>query len=524
MDVTTALSDTLAVFQGQALWMLILGFAIALVLAFAIGANDTANSFGTSVGSKVLSLYQAYILASIFETLGAILIGYKVTDTMRKGVIDLGVYDNSEKELMLGQISVLAACGIWLLLATLLKLPVSTTHSIVGATIGYSLLLRGTEGIRWATVARIASSWFISPVMSGIASISLFLIIDWSVLRKARPLEAGLAILPVFYFICIAFNVFAILFDGSEFLGFNNLSMWTCIAISGVVGLLVAIFVMVYGAPRLKKWILSKTVETVECVEISGPGSSRELKLMETLDTKPSSRGLIEYMQVPTNEENGGIIVGDASVTGRTEGKNSVTRVSFANSDGKRVEAPVRVPFIRRIFSRRKEHPQAARVFSFLQVLTACFGGFAHGGNDVSNAIAPLVSLYLIYKENSVLQTGQTPLWLLLYGAFGMCLGLWILGHRVIYTVGEGLTKITPASGFTIELGSAITVLIASKFGLPISSTHCKVGSVVAVGLVQSDEPVQWHTFGNIFLSWIVTLPVAGLLSAGIMFLLRLFL
>jgi phosphate/sulfate permease len=208
--------ENLAVFQSEVSWAIYAGFAIAFILAFAIGANDTANSFGTSVGSKVVTLYQAYALASVFETLGAALLGYQVADTLRKGVIDLSLYENAEKELMLGQIAVLAGCGAWLLIATFFKLPVSTTHSIVGSTLGYTLLCRGTAGIRWSKVINIFLSWFISPVFAGLISTVFFLFIDHTILRRNRPLKWGLYLLPAFYFLCTSFNVFAITFEGSS--------------------------------------------------------------------------------------------------------------------------------------------------------------------------------------------------------------------------------------------------------------------------------------------------------------------
>uniref|UniRef100_A0A1I8ATL3 Phosphate transporter n=1 Tax=Steinernema glaseri TaxID=37863 RepID=A0A1I8ATL3_9BILA len=493
----------LVVFQDEYLWTIILGFAIAFVLAFAIGANDTANSFGTSVGSKVVTLQQAYILASIFESLGAALLGYKVTDTMRKGVIDLSVYENNEKELMLGQISVLAGCGAWLLIATFLKLPVSTTHSIVGATLGYSLLLHGTNGIRWSKITKIFASWFVSPVLSGIVSIIFFLIIDHCVLRRNRPLNCGLVLLPILYFACVAVNIFAIVYEGSEYLGFDKWPLWSVLVLSIGLGLVVAVIVQVFVAPRLKKSILGAASHELDNVHANG------VHLDRSNGHSQSTKALLKY-------ENGK----EASPTSSTTGVPVQNGPTHGHAHGSSTVAPANslVSFFR---SSKPEDPQASKLFSFLQVLTACFGGFAHGGNDVSNAIAPLVSLYAIYQEGSVEQTGQTPVYLLLFGAAGMCVGLWLLGHRVIYTVGENLTKITPPSGFAIEFGAAVTVLFASKLGLPISSTQCKVGSVVAVGLVQASHAVQWTTFRNISLSWIVTLPVAGVLSAGVMFLLK---
>lgn len=480
-------------FQEVMLWAVVVGALIAFILAFAIGANDTANSFGTSVGSGVLSLYQAYFLASVFETAGALLLGHKVTDTMRKGVVDLSVYqssENGEKELMLAQLAILSGCGAWMLLATFFKLPVSTTHSIVGATIGYSFVLRGFEGIRWEKVWRIFLSWFISPILSGFVSIIFFVCIDHLVLRRDRPLNCGLRLLPVLYFVSIGFNVFAIVYEGSEFLHFNKLSLPVVTGISLGTGLCVAIIVYFVFVPWLRKTITSSSEATT--------ANPVELNSVST----ESSRALLEYDKSV------------ASINGQKNGTHSKTS-NGVHALNTVAPASSVSSFFR---SSKPEDPQASRLFSFLQIMTACFGGFAHGGNDVSNAIAPLVSLFAIYNEASVNQKSETPWWILAYGGAGMCVGLWMLGHRVIYTVGENLTKITPPSGFAIEFGAAVTVLVASKFGLPISSTQCKVGSVVAVGLIQASHSVKWHTFRNICLSWIVTLPVTGVLSAALMF------
>ncbi|KAE9555035.1 hypothetical protein FO519_001781 [Halicephalobus sp. NKZ332] len=486
----------LAAFQGDVFWTVILGFVIAFILAFAIGANDTANSFGTSVGSKVLTLHSAYILASIFESLGAALLGYKVTDTMRKGVIDLSVYNDSAKELMLGQISVLTGCGSWLLIATFFKLPVSTTHSIVGATLGYSLLLRGTEGIRWTKITNIFASWILSPLLSGVVSIIFYIFISHAVLRRQHPLRCGLILLPVLYFICISVNIFAIVYDGSSYLGFDKWSFLQVLLCSAGIGLFVGLAVHLFASQRIKRWIISTTpLDESTAVPIVVSDGHTGVPQPINGNHSESTRALL-------NDKHFSHSPSPPILSKGLEKKENVPKsfISwFLHHDS-------------------VEDKRASKLFDFLQILTACFAGFAHGGNDVSNAIAPLVSLYSIYNEGTVNQSGQTPVYLLIFGAAGMCVGLWILGHRVIYTVGENLTKITPPSGFAIEFGAAVTVLGASKLGLPISSTQCKIGSVVAVGLIQAgNSAVQWHTFRNIALSWIVTLPVAGILSAIVM-------
>uniref|UniRef100_A0A914HHD8 Phosphate transporter n=1 Tax=Globodera rostochiensis TaxID=31243 RepID=A0A914HHD8_GLORO len=504
----------LAVFQLDIFWAIIVGFLIAFVLAFAIGANDTANSFGTSVGSRVLTLQQAYLLASIFETLGAALLGYQVTDTMRKGVMDLSIYEGREKELMLGQIAVLTGCGAWLLIATFFKMPVSTTHSIVGATIGYSMLLHGTDGIRWAKVTKIFASWFVSPILSGCVSILIFLFLDHAVLRRSRPLHCGLLLLPFLYFVCVSVNVFAITYEGSHYLGFDKWPLWSVVTLSVGSGLVVMLVTRLFVVSRLKRYILEHTIGSELSAE-QHIGLDKNLDgVMTAQPPKNLSEGKTALLGKGKAEGNGN----EPSVKGKTP--NGEMAQSAFGSASIRPASSV-LSFFR---SSKPEDPYASKLFIFLQVLTACFSGFAHGGNDVSNAIAPLVSLYTIYDEGSVLQKGDTSVYLLLYGAAGMCVGLWLLGHRVIYTVGENLTRITPPSGFSIEFGTALTVLFASKFGLPISSTQCKVGSVVAVGLVQAHPVVHWTVFRNISLSWLVTLPIAGVMSAVVMLLLKMFL
>ncbi|KJH46252.1 phosphate transporter family protein [Dictyocaulus viviparus] len=425
--------DDLVVFQSALLPWLIVGAIIAFILAFAIGANDTANSFGTSVGSKVLTLTQAYVLASISETVGACLLGHKVTDTMRKGVLDLGVYNDSERELMYGQISILSGCGAWMLLATFFKLPVSTTHSIVGATIGFSLILKGSTGIRWQKISRIFASWLISPLLSGFVSIVFFVFVDHFILRKSHPVDSGLRLLPALYFVCMTFNVFAIIFEGSEYLYFNYLTLKYCTIISCLFGIASAVFTKFIIVPWLRR-----SVQTL--------GDHASTNLDELKVTNGQTTALLEI-------ENGSISKERETRTGSSGHgwlSSSVLLVNAMFSYNNyllylALNAIAPSSSIASFFrSSKPEDPQAAHLFSLLQVMTACFGGFAHGGNDVSNAIAPLVSLYVIYKEGSTSQTLNTPWYLLLYGAVGMCVGLWLLGHRVIYTVGENLSKITP--------------------------------------------------------------------------------
>uniref|UniRef100_A0A672MVG2 Phosphate transporter n=1 Tax=Sinocyclocheilus grahami TaxID=75366 RepID=A0A672MVG2_SINGR len=623
---TVTILTTLAaqVNMSDYLWLLILGFIIAFILAFSVGANDVANSFGTAVGSGVVTLRQACVLATVFETLGSVLIGAKVSETIRKGIIDVTMYNGSEHVLMAGSVSAMFGSAAWQLVASFLKLPISGTHCIVGATIGFSLVAKGQQGVKWLELLRIVASWFLSPVLSGIMSAVLFYFVRIFILQKKDPVPNGLRALPFFYAITMGINLFSIMFTGAPMLGFDKLPWWGVLLIS--IGLAVVTGIIVWFAvcPRLKKKIeckylsfvfvlnfnhvnhkiyvilssstegypvahchqsLRKTIYSLK--ECSGFTAPKMAHVHFTTGPTVPSNG---YSQYHTVHKDSGLYkdllhklhlakVGDCMGEGGDRPirrNNSYTSYTMAiigmhgdfkpkeadfraSEDGDKEKASTQERKRIRMDSYTSycnavaengapeglsdgevaleiavddagsshsslaedradaDRPEVSMLFQFLQILTACFGSFAHGGNDVSNAIGPLVALWLVYESGSVISSAPTPIWLLLYGGVGICVGLWVWGRRVIQTMGKDLTPITPSSGFSIELASAVTVVVASNIGLPISTTHCKVGSVVAVGWLRSKKAVDWRLFRNIFMAWFVTVPISGLISAAIM-------
>ncbi|KAK1332852.1 hypothetical protein QTO34_006383 [Cnephaeus nilssonii] len=648
------------------LWMLILGFVIAFVLAFSVGANDVANSFGTAVGSGVVTLKQACILASIFETVGSVLLGAKVSETIRKGLIDVTMYNTTQHLLMAGSVSAMFGSAVWQLVASFLKLPISGTHCIVGATIGFSLVAQGQKGVKWSELVKIVLSWFVSPLLSGIMSGILFYLVRTFILRKADPVPNGLRALPVFYACTIGINLFSIMYTGAPLLGFDKLPLWGTILISVGCAVLCALIVWFFVCPRMKRKIereiksspsVSPLMEkknslkedheeaklSLGDIEIRSPISevgpatvplravveertvsfklgdleeAPERERLPSVDLKEETSldgpmngavqlpngNLVQFSQAVSNQINSsghyqyhtvhkdsglykellhklhlakvGDCMGDSgdkplrrnnSYTSYTmaicgmpldsfrakEGEQKgedMEKLTWPNADSKKrirmdsytsycnavsdihstSEMDMSIKAEMGLGDRKgssssleewndQDKPEVSLLFQFLQILTACFGSFAHGGNDVSNAIGPLVALYLVYKTGDVSSKVATPIWLLLYGGVGICIGLWVWGRRVIQTMGKDLTPITPSSGFSIELASALTVVIASNIGLPISTTHCKVGSVVSVGWLRSKKAVDWRLFRNIFMAWFVTVPISGVISAAIM-------
>ena len=411
--------------HGQVL--LILACIFGFFMAWGIGANDVANAMGTSVGARALTVAQAVLVACIFEFAGAYLAGGEVTATIREGIIDATIIGETPELLVFGMLASLLAAGVWLLIASYFGWPVSTTHSIVGAIVGFAAVGIGVDAIQWPKVASIAASWVISPVIAGTISFLLFTSVKKLILQTENPFMSAKRYVP-FYMFLTAFLVSMVTFvKGLKHVGVS-LTTSQSIAWSLVFALIVA--------------------------------------LIGTL--------LLQRVDNTTREKNGAMFDG------------------------------------------------VERIFAILMVLTACAMAFAHGSNDVANAIGPLAAIVsVIQSGGDIAATSLVPPWILLIGASGIVIGLAMLGFRVMMTVGRAITELTPSRGFAAELAAAGTVVIASGTGLPISTTHTLVGAVLGVGLARGIGAINLSVVGKIILSWIVTLPVGAGLSILFFFALK---
>ena len=407
--------------------LLMIGCVCGFFMAWGIGANDVANAMGTSVGARALTLWQAVLVACVFEFAGAYLAGGEVTSTIRKGIIDAGVMSDSPELLVYGMIASLLAAGIWLLIASYFGWPVSTTHSIVGAIVGFAAVGIGFDAVKWGQVGSIVASWIVSPVMAGTISFLLFTSVKKLILQTSDPFMSAKRYVP-FYMFLAGFVVSMVTFlKGLKHVGLS------------------------FTASESIAWSL------VFALIIS---------LLGTL--------MLQRIDNTKKEKNGAMFDG------------------------------------------------VERVFAVLMVFTACAMAFAHGSNDVANAIGPLAAIVSVVQNGGeIASKSMLPPWVLLIGASGIVIGLGTLGYRVMMTVGRAITELTPSRGFAAELAAAGTVVIASGTGLPISTTHTLVGAVLGVGLARGIGAINLGVVGKIILSWIVTLPVGAGLSILFFFALK---
>ncbi|WJZ80736.1 hypothetical protein VitviT2T_000630 [Vitis vinifera] len=407
-------------------------------MAWNIGANDVANAMGTSVGSGALTLRQAVLTAAVLEFSGALLMGTHVTSTMQKGILVANVFQGKDTLLFAGLLSSLAAAGTWLQVASFYGWPVSTTHCIVGSMVGFGLVYGGHGAVFWSSLARVTSSWVISPLMGAMVSFLVYKCIRRFVYSAPNPGQAAAAAAPLAVFV-------------------------------GVTGISFAAFPLGDSLP-------SALPKALAC-GVAGAFLVYRIihKQLGHLLVKSNSSQL-EAKEDTIHNKNIGFLS------------------DIAGPKGTQLEI-------------------VYGVFGYMQILSACFMSFAHGGNDVSNAIGPLAAALSILQGGTGGSEIVIPLDVLAWGGFGIVAGLMMWGYRVISTIGKKITELTPTRGFAAEFAAASVVLFASKLGLPISATHTLVGAVMGVGFARGLNSVRAETVREIVVSWAVTIPVGALLS-----------
>ena len=520
-------------------WIFGLGLVISFYNAWGGGANDCANSFATSVGSGVLTLKGALVIASIFEFGGAVLMGSHVTDMVRKQIVSIDMFEDNPGALMLGMLCANLASAIWLTIATYFKLPVSTTHSIIGSIMGFALCYGGWDGIAWDKIGLVAASWIISPFLAGIFSITFFALINEFVFKTENPVEKIITLIPVLIFMTFLINTIFIIYKGSPQLELDETPFWLSFLVSFAISLGLAILARVLYVPYVKRKIgfyesrNGNGNETQICDGNEGviqtsirTVSYNEAMTTNTIEGVTTDETYVDsIVPAPPNDANAD--TGDTDANANTtsvydeiivnKDKSDKENIIILKKGIKDLETKISDEETAELHSNAQEiNPEADKLCSWVQIITACFSSFAHGSNDVANAVAPLAAIYYIYKNNEISQSADVPVWVLLIGGLGIVFGLATWGYKIIYSMGKKITKISPSRGFIIELASALTVIIASRFEIPVSTTHCQVGSIVGCGLISGIKNVKWSLLKNIVMSWIVTLPVTALLSASL--------
>lgn len=447
---------------------------VGLYMAWNIGANDVANAMGTSVGSKALTLKKAVMIAAVLEFSGAYLLGSRVSETMQQGLVDPMQFMQDPFTFMYGMLAALIATAAWLQIASYYGWPVSTTHAIVGAVLGFGLIIGGPATIHWKVVGSVALSWIISPVLSGIVAFAIFSFLQRTVLYSNHPIRMSKRMIPFLAFFVFTTFTISLTYNGLNHVGLI-LSWQAAAGIAVLVGLIamgVSAFLIKRSRARLPEERLHQETQLAQVVSMQ-----KALKHLQRV--RLASEG-------PAKEEIAKLIDQTASMTRELRKKSG-------------------------FYSPSTRYENVEKLFAYLQIISASFVAFAHGANDVANAIGPVDAVLEIARTGTLKLQNVTPTWLLALGGFGIVLGLATWGWRVIETVGRKITHLTPTRGFSAEFGAAITILIASKLGLPISTTHCIVGAVLGVGLARGLSALNLRTLRDIGLSWIVTLPSSAI-------------
>lgn len=456
---------------------IIITIAIGFYMAWNIGANDVSNALGTAVGSKALTLKKAIVIAAIFEFSGAFFLGKNVSSTIAQGIISPQVFSSNHHIFAIGMLSALLATGIWLNLASYFKLPVSTTHAIVGAVLGFGIIIGGIHTVHWEKVLFISLSWIFSPLLGGLLSYLIFSLLQHKVLYALNPLSSAKKIIPFFVF-------FSFLFFSLNFI-FKGFYIDFSFSISLLLSFILSLICFVISHLLLKKLpsfsaipkhrVLPQQIISLE----KALKHMQRTKLISFGDVREKTSSILKEIKKLKNEM-------------KKKVEFSKTHLQYTNVE---------------------------KVFAYLQILSICLVAFAHGANDVANAIGPVSAI--VYSIKNVKIPATTPISILLLGAIGIVIGLATWGWRVVETIGKKITELTPTRGFSAEIGAATTILFASKLGLPISTTHVLVGSVLGVGFARGINALNLKMIRDIILSWIVTIPICAILSIFIFYIIK---
>ncbi|KAI9758732.1 MAG: Na+/Pi symporter [Candelina submexicana] len=553
-----------------------IGMTFAFLDAWNIGANDVANSFATSVSSRSLTLKQAMLIATVCEFAGAVLVGARVADTIRNKVLSVAAFNKEPTLLMLGMMCALIGSSTFLTVATKIGLPVSTTHCIVGGVVGVGIAALGADGVQWGWkgVAQIFAAWFVAPAIAGCFGAIVFSITKYGVLKRKDPFKAGLIQIPFYFALTSGILTMLIVWKGAASL---SLSGWTagqiCGCIFGVALGVMALCTMFF-LPYLHRRIMQEDW-TVKWYHIfygplllrrgPVPEKPRNTQIVQDYYRGHLTKEQLEASHIPEdpiNDLEKSPKIPNAASTSRSSDDISADNAVGAHimdikpkslaQEEQRELGPWYTPmnlyrkanylFFRGVnidvvseqthgknsflsgdiaamhartqhFDNKTEH-----MYSFLQVLTAATSSFAHGANDVSNALGPLSAIFLIWNSGKLSSKSPVPVWLLVYGAVAIVIGLWTYGYNIMRNLGNRLTLHSPSRGFSMELGSALTVVMATRLALPISTTQCITGATVGVGLCTGDiKAINWRMVAWIYMGWIITLPCTGIIAGCLM-------
>lgn len=487
--------------------VLVLAMFLGLFMAFNIGGNDVANSFGTSVGAGTLTIKQALLIAAIFEIAGAVIAGGEVTETVRSGIVNIDAITTDPMDFVYIMMAALTGAAVWLLIATKFGLPVSTTHSIIGAIVGASLTTGALIGkdsldtVQWGEIGQIAISWVLSPLLGGLAAYVLFRFIKHSILLYNEKADRQL----------LALKREFIADTGTTEENFDRIGYMQTVA---------------YANARLPKQEAREIAAQARAAIAHGLEPTLEAKydyalkkLDKGVNEVKAHRALTVY--VPLLAAAGSMIITSMLLF---KGLKNLD-LEFTTMQTVMILAMIGTVtwFAMSMFANTLTGKSLSRstfiLFSWMQVFTAAAFAFSHGSNDIANAIGPFAGILDVLKTGALNASAVVPMPALVSFGIAMVVGLWFVGRNVIVTVGTTLTKIHPASGFAAELAAASVVMLASQLGLPVSSTHILIGAVLGVGLVNG--AANWRMMKTIGLAWIVTLPVAALIGAGAVTLLR---